>query len=65
MNPGARSPSVSPVCVSLSLATAPEVAGVQFRHVGLRLALQQEQMSQPFGRVARDVVDGRVRFEDA
>ena len=32
--------------------------------MGLRLALQHQQVTQPLRRVARDVVDGRVGFDD-
>ena len=46
----ALSPSVSLVSVSFSLATAPEVAGLDLGHRRLRLALQQLQVPEPLRR---------------
>ena len=41
-----------------------DVSRVQLRDVGLRFALQQQQVAEPLGCIARDVVDRRIGFHD-
>ena len=42
-----------------------DVAGLDLRHVGRRLALQRDQMAKPFLRALRGVEHGRIRFQAA
>ena len=42
-----------------------DITGFHFRHVGLRLPLQQHEVAETFGRVARDVVQRRIRLHGA
>ena len=49
----------------LELGDGAEVAGLDLRHRGLGLALEQEQMPEPFRHVAGDVVHGGVGLERA
>ena len=49
----------------LQLRHGAEVAGAQLRHVRLRLALEQHDVAEPLGRVARLVVHGRVGLQHA
>jgi hypothetical protein len=54
----ALSASVSLVLVSLQLRHRADVAGLDFRHVGRRLALQRDQVAKPFLRALRGVDHG-------
>ena len=49
----------------LQLGDRAEIAGLDLRHARLRLALQQQQVAEALGRVARLVVDGRIGLERA
>ena len=49
----------------LQLGDGAEVAGLELGHGRLRLALQQHQVAEPLGRVARQVVDGGVGLQRA
>ena len=54
------SSSRSPVCVSLSLATAPMSPAHELRRRHVLLALQREQLAEPLLRVGASVRDRRV-----
>ena len=49
----------------LQLGDGAEVAGLDLRHVRLRLALQQHEVAEPLRRLPRHVVHRRVRPERA
>ncbi len=51
------------MCVSFNLATAPRSPALQLRDVGLRFALERQQVAEALDAVARVVVDVGVGFD--